>query len=88
MPGLSLHSSGVARLSTGQAAGVANMGQSAAASSGQPVTVSTAAFGPSYSGSATGRYAGLKPNTPSGLAFWVGVGAVVALVVIRHSLPR
>ena len=51
-------------------------------------TVTQAAFGPgvSVSGPSTGQ--SLDPRTGFGLAFWVGVGAVAALVVIRHSLPR
>lgn len=53
-------------------------------------TVTQAAFGPSATtGPGKGSVAGsLGPGSPVGLAFWVGVGSLVALVVIRHSLPR
>lgn len=45
-----------------------------------------AAFGPPTSAAA--RSGGhFHPGTGFGLAFWLGVGGVVALVVIRRSLP-
>lgn len=42
------------------------------------------AFGPS---SSSGPGHPLAPNDGFGLAFWWGVGAVVALLLIRKSLP-
>jgi hypothetical protein len=89
VPGLSMGSSATARLSAAASTSPANYGSTAGSrGSGAPATVSTAAFGPQSSGSASGKYAGLSPAQPTGLAFWVGVGAIVALVVIRQSLPR
>jgi hypothetical protein len=89
VPGLSMGSSATARLSAAASSGTANYGSTAGARGGNaPATVSTAAFGPSASGQAGSKYAGLSPSQPTGLAFWVGVGAIVALVIIRQSLPR
>ena len=38
------------------------------------------------SGSSGGRHP-LAPTHPAGLAFWIGVGSVVALVALWYSLP-
>jgi len=51
-------------------------------------TASSAAFGggmttPTYSASDM-----ISPTHPTGLAMWIGVAAVVALVVLRNSLPN
>jgi hypothetical protein len=45
------------------------------------------AFGPMSSGSTSGHP--LVPSSANGFAwgFWLGVGALVLLVVIRHNLP-
>lgn len=52
-------------------------------------TVTAAAFGPGYSSdSGGGAGAALFPNDAFGISFWIGVGAIVGLVVIRHSLPQ
>ena len=41
---------------------------------------------PSSSGSAAGSAA--HPGTPLGLGLWLTIGACVALVALRHSLPN
>ena len=51
-------------------------------------SVTSQAFGPgATTGPSGGIASNLNPTDPTGLAFWVGVASVVALVVIRHSLP-
>lgn len=50
-------------------------------------TVTAAAFGPGSTVAMPSTGQALSPADGCGLAFWVGVAAVVALVVIRHSLP-
>lgn len=51
-------------------------------------TATEAAFGPGYTqaGSPDAK-AALFPNDPFGMAFWLGVAAVAALVFIRYTLP-
>jgi hypothetical protein len=50
-------------------------------------TVTQAAFGPGATVQAPTTKDCLMPNDGFGVAFWVGVAAVAALVLIRHSLP-
>ena len=52
--------------------------------------VTAAAFSPGMTPTVTapGGFAALHPGTPFGMAFWWGVGAIAALTLIRHSLPR
>jgi hypothetical protein len=50
-------------------------------------TVTAAAFGPGVTVQPESAGSCLMPNDGFGLAFWVGVAAVAALVIIRHSLP-
>lgn len=50
-------------------------------------TVTAAAFGPGVTAQPESAASCLTPNDGFGVAFWVGVAAVVALVVIRQSLP-
>lgn len=50
-------------------------------------TVTAAAFGPGSTVQPESAADCLAPNDGFGVAFWVGVAAVVALVVIRQSLP-
>jgi hypothetical protein len=53
-----------------------------------PATASEAGFGPGYTAAGgPSTMTALTPNDPFGIAFWLGVGAVAALLVIRHSLP-
>jgi len=89
--GMSMYSSIQGRLSAGsassQAGGFLNTGRNASVSNSPPATVSTAAFGPTASTQGPSTASLLHPFTPTGTAFWVGVGALVALAVIRHSLP-
>jgi hypothetical protein len=51
-------------------------------------TVTSAAFGPGVTLNAPGNAETLKPNDGFGIAVWTGIGAIIALLVIRHSLPR
>jgi len=51
-------------------------------------SASSAAFSP---GMTTPTYTGaqsMSMNTPTGMATWIGVAAIVALVVLRNSLPN
>jgi putative exporter of polyketide antibiotics len=75
MPGLSL----------GSAAGVRASVQSPAQDAG---SVTAAAFGPGYTTTPRNGLGALTPTQPAGLALAISVAALVALVVIRHSLPR
>lgn len=52
--------------------------------------VTAAAFSPGATPvkTGTGGMSALIPNTPFGLGFWMGVGALGLLILIRHSLPR
>lgn len=52
--------------------------------------VTAAAFQPGSTPVVTGSMGGnaLMPNTPFGLGFWIGVGALGLLIFIRHTLPR
>ena len=52
-----------------------------------PSSYSQAAFGPGYTAAGPSGNAALVPNDGFGLAFWLGVTAIVALVLVRHSLP-
>lgn len=54
----------------------------------QTTDATIAAFSPNATLTVTAGSNPLHPNQPFGLATWVGVGAIVLLVVIRHSLPR
>lgn len=51
-------------------------------------SVNYAAFSPGSTQQAQTRGQALSPSTPVGLAFWTGVGAIVLLGLIRHSLPK
>jgi len=51
-------------------------------------TIDVAAFQPGVTQQVQSRGQALGLGTPPGLAFWVGTGCLVALVLIRHSLPR
>ena len=51
-------------------------------------SVSAAAFGPGVTAPAENVTSALHPAGPTGMAFWVGVASVVALVAIRYSLPN
>jgi hypothetical protein len=52
------------------------------------MSATQAAFGPSVTSSSPNASAILAPNDGFGLAFWLGVGAIAALVFIRYSLPK
>ncbi len=77
MPGLQLGTFG----------GVARRPQATTAPN-QTTSVTAAAFGPGYSVAAPSTGSALAPNDAFGISFWLGVGAIVALVYIRHTLPR
>lgn len=51
-------------------------------------TATVAAFSPGASINVTAQVHPLSPSTPFGVAVWVGVGAIVLLALIRHSLPK
>lgn len=51
-------------------------------------SVMAAAFGPGATVPVERTKGSLAPSTPVGLSVWVGIGAVVALVLIRQSLPN
>lgn len=51
-------------------------------------SVNYAAFQPGSTQSMQSRGSLFSPGTSFGLAFWVGVGSTVVLVLIRHSLPK
>lgn len=76
-PGLSLSSGIRFRASSAQVVGQPNMG-----------TVDSAAFSPGATQSPQTRGQALSLSTPQGLTFWVGVGSLLALALIRHSLPK
>lgn len=50
-------------------------------------SVTMAAFSPGATPTATGPSA-LSPTKPFGASLWIGVGAIVLLCLVRHSLPR
>lgn len=51
-------------------------------------SVMAAAFGPGATVPVESPKGDLRPGTPVGLSVWVGIGAVVALVLVRQSLPN
>lgn len=65
-----------------------NFGGAMPAPSTGTATVTASAFGPGATLAAGSKTGSLNPGQPFGLAFWVGVGSIVVLAVIRHSLPR
>lgn len=79
MPGLSLKVGGFGGVH-------ANSAANSAPGTG-PASYQAAAFGPGYSSAAPTGGSILAPNDGFGLAFWMGVVAIGALVFIRYSLP-
>lgn len=51
-------------------------------------SVMSAAFGPGVTVPVESSKSGLSPKTPVGLSVWVGIGAAIALLAIRQSLPN
>lgn len=51
-------------------------------------SVMQAAFGPGSTTPVDKQKGGLSPMQPTGMAVWVGIFAVAALVMIRQSLPN
>jgi hypothetical protein len=51
-------------------------------------SVMQAAFGPGLTTPVDKAKGGLTPSGPVGMAVWVGIASVVALVCIRQSLPN
>jgi hypothetical protein len=51
-------------------------------------TVTAAAFGPGVTVPVDSAGQAMHPGSPVGMAMWVGVAAVAALVFIRYSLPN
>jgi hypothetical protein len=62
-------------------------GAGAGAQIGTPATATVAAFSPNATVSTSTGVNPFHPQHPFGLAFWTGVGAIVLLAFIRHSLP-
>lgn len=50
-------------------------------------SVMSAAFGPGATVPMETK-GQLRPTTPVGMSVWVGIGAVIALVLVRQSLPN
>jgi hypothetical protein len=50
--------------------------------------VAEAAYGPGGTTRPSGGLSKLSPLKSQGLAFWMAVGGLVGLVIIRQSLPR
>lgn len=51
-------------------------------------SVMAAAFGPGVTVPVERPNGDLRPTTPVGMGVWVGIVSVVALVLIRQSLPK
>ena len=54
----------------------------------EPQTAAQAAFGPGATPAAPSAVSVLSPGRAFGLTFWVQVGCVVALIVLRASLKK
>jgi len=79
MPGLNLNTRARLgfRASTPEVMGTVNTG-----------TVDSAAFMPGATQQPQSRAQALSPTDSPGLAFWIGVGALIGLAIIRHTLPN
>ena len=53
-----------------------------------PSNAAIAAFSPGATTSVSTEKPWWHPATAFGMALWTGVGAIVLLALIRHSLPR
>ncbi len=53
-----------------------------------PTTPAQAAFGPGAAQPKASASSVFTPNHPFGVAFAAQIGAVIALILIRHSLPK
>lgn len=80
MAGLSMNVGGFGGIASGPAPSYGS-----AASYG---SAHEAAFGPGATVDAPSATAALSPTHPIGLTVWVGAAAVLALVMIRRSLPN
>jgi hypothetical protein len=74
-------------MNLGTFGGVAARAQATTAP-GPATSVTQAAFGPGFTASSPSTASALIPNDAFGVAFWVGVAAIAALVYLRHTLPR
>lgn len=82
MPGLNLGVMGGVRANTSNSGG-------GFSSQVAPTTATEAGFGPGYSVAGSPSTANIvSPNDPFGVALWGGIGALVLLLLIRHSLPN
>lgn len=80
MPGLQLNVMGGVKAQGGNGFSPTVPGNASATSKG---------FGQAYTASgAPSTASALTPNDAFGVAFWGGVGALILLVVLRHSLPQ
>ncbi len=69
--------------------GKAGAGTSLGAAAGAtPSNAALAAFSPGSTVSVSTASHPLTPGSPFGIAFWVGVGSIALLCIIRPSLPR
>jgi hypothetical protein len=82
-------------MDTAHQAGIGGMGMGGVQPSQPPsyqnagtATVMQAAFGPGATTPVDKQKGGLSPMQPTGMAVWVGIFAVAALVMIRQSLPN
>lgn len=69
-------------------AGVSSAPQASYGSNEGLQSVTSAAFGPGVTVQAPSPSSYLDPSKPVGLSIWVGSAAVLALVLIRRSLPN
>ena len=76
MPGIG--SNIFAEMSTGASA-------SASTASSSSPALADATYGPPAEGSGKGAF---SPRTGHGAGFWLAVGGMVVLVMVRQSLPR
>lgn len=74
-------------LPVGGFGGVRKGGFSDSAPGMGPASYQQAAFGPSYTAQAPTTGSIVSPNDGFGIALWLGVAAIVALVCVRQSLP-
>ena len=83
MSGLNLYAGGFGGV---KGATAPQYGSSQSYASG--ASASSSAFGGPFTTPTLSTGQVLAPNSGFGLAVWIGVGAIVALVVVRSSLPN
>lgn len=68
--------------------GVKSLPQARYGSVPSPASPTEAAYGPSFTAATAGMGDVLKPNDAFGVAFWLSVGSIAALVYIYNTLPN